>query len=102
MRPISQLEVEIRAKAMLKLKRDGLLFAEEIMDRGSPYFNDRPRFAMDRYEFDMCCECKKPFYVGTASTECEETNTSPETVKCQKCISASEEVILGAFKIKNF
>ena len=59
MRPISQLEVEIRAKAMLKLKRDGLLFAEEIMDRGSPYFNDRPRFAMDRYEFDMCCECKK-------------------------------------------
>jgi len=59
LRPVTRLEDVVRGRAMNHLRRDGLLMAEEVTDRQSPYFNDRDKFALDRYKFSICLDCRK-------------------------------------------
>ncbi|XP_052770015.1 uncharacterized protein LOC128209822 isoform X1 [Mya arenaria] len=81
---VTGLEEDITDKAMLMLRKDGLLFAAEITDRESPYFNDRDRYALDRYQYYMCVDCKKPFYGGIKNGECVHEDRE-EDATCDKC-----------------
>ncbi|WAR20044.1 MYCB2-like protein [Mya arenaria] len=81
---VTGLEEDITDKAMLMLRKDGLLFAAEITDRESPYFNDRDRYALDRYQYYMCVDCKKPFYGGIKNGECVHEDWE-EDATCEKC-----------------
>ncbi|XP_045202847.2 uncharacterized protein LOC123556308 [Mercenaria mercenaria] len=85
--PLKALQDDVKHKAILRLRYDGLERCKEITDRGSKYFQKPGDFAMDRYKYFLCFKCKKAYFGGTTRTECgaEDDQFQPENLICPDC-----------------
>eukprot|EP00753_Platysulcus_tardus_P003806 PLAT12492.32.p1 GENE.PLAT12492.32~~PLAT12492.32.p1 ORF type:complete len:3532 (+),score=1996.96 PLAT12492.32:1397-10597(+) len=62
--PITSLRDKVAAKAVMRAKYEELDKAPEVRDPGSRFFGDLEAYAMDRFAYYMCHECKEPYYGG--------------------------------------
>ena len=54
----------VQQKASQRLEFEGLSKAKEVVDPSSKFFNNRERYAMDRYAYFMCAKCSQPYFAG--------------------------------------
>ncbi|KAL4230092.1 hypothetical protein ACF0H5_010477 [Mactra antiquata] len=88
MQPIRQLEEDVKQKAFLRLKYEGLEKDPEVTTSGGKFYNNPVEFAMNRYMYYCCYKCKKAYFGGTSRTECGAEVTGyfkPEDLICPEC-----------------
>jgi len=85
------LKKEIEADAVERVKIEGLQNDKRLKDPNSPYFENLPKFAMDRLAFYKCSKCNKPYFGGMKA--CEEAGLEQseeykqEHLVCGSCAS---------------
>merc|ERR1719204_180250 len=85
------LKAEIQKDAVERVKIEGLHNDKRLTAPDSPYYNNLPKFAMDRLAFYPCSKCKKPYFGGMKA--CEEAgleqaeNYKQEHLVCGSCAS---------------
>lgn len=94
LKPIRELEDEITIKAMERLKFEGLEKNPEIIEKGGQFFEDPEGFAMDRFSFYRCYDCKNPYFAGArvcgaAGDEEDHPDDDPKELVCNKCSRTS-------------
>ncbi len=57
--PITELQADVRRKALMRLEYEGLHNCEAITTPGAGFYNDTAGFAMNRYAYYVCFKCKK-------------------------------------------
>jgi hypothetical protein len=75
----------VQKKAVERLQFEGLLGSKELKAKKSPYFKNPEKFAMDRYVYYQCYQCKEPYFAGEASCE-----------NAQDCEFDASELICGS------
>lgn len=85
--PIQALYEDVKRKALMRLQYEGLERCDQIRNRGSPYYKNPAKFAMDRYCYYPCFKCKKAYFGGMAQCEgaLEERRVKAEDMVCPSC-----------------
>jgi len=87
MKPIRDLKAAVQLKASQRLEFEGLSKAKEVTDSSSKFFNNRERYAMDRYAYFMCFKCSNPYFAGQRRCDAgeEEKPFDPADLVCGGC-----------------
>lgn len=64
------LKKDVSARALGRLKIEGLNNDKRISQKGTKYYNNPQQFALDRLAYYSCYKCRKPYYGGMR--RCEE------------------------------
>jgi len=87
LKPIRELKAMVQQKASQRLEFEGLSKAKEVTDPSSKFFNNRDRYAMDRYAYFMCAKCVQPYFAGQRRCDAgeEEKPFDPADLVCGAC-----------------
>jgi len=87
LKPIRELKVVVQQKSSQRLEFEGLSKAKEVTDPSSKFFNNRDRYAMDRYAYFMCAKCTQPYFAGQRRCDAgeEEKPFDPADLVCGGC-----------------
>jgi len=87
LKPIRELKAVVQQKASQRLEFEGLSKVKEITDPTSKFFNNRDRYAMDRYAYFMCAKCTQPYFAGQRRCDAgeEEKPFDPADLVCGAC-----------------
>ncbi|XP_033631426.1 E3 ubiquitin-protein ligase MYCBP2-like isoform X2 [Asterias rubens] len=90
--PITDLQADVRRKALMRLEYEGLHNCEAITTPGARFYNDTAGFAMNRYAYYVCFKCKKAYYGGEARCDQEigiQGDYDPTELVCGACSDVS-------------
>jgi len=82
---VDELRAEVAKRAMMRLRYDNLLDHAEITTPSSPFYEKPEAYAMQRYSYFLCYECKMPYYGGEAHCGAAGGEFKPEELICQSC-----------------
>lgn len=87
LKPINELKAEVQLKASQRLEFEGLSKSKEVTDPSSKFFNNRDRYAMDRYAYFMCHKCTHPYFAGQRRCDAGEEDKpfDPADLVCGGC-----------------
>ena len=88
--PIREVKDEVRRKAVTRLKFENKDKDSEITDPGSKFYQDEEGYAMDKYNYYECHQCKKPYFGGErACGAAAGDGFDPEELICPGCAAVS-------------
>jgi len=73
---------QIQKDAIDRVKIEGLDNDQRLRDKSGPYYNNLPKYAMDRLAFYLCAKCKKPYFGGMK--QCEDAGMDEQSEEYNK------------------
>jgi len=58
MLPLLRLQMEVKTRALVRLRSEGMDKDQELTDPSSRYYKDPASYALDRFAFYECFKCK--------------------------------------------
>ena len=91
---INSFEKEVREKAILRIKFEGMDKDEELKNANSVYFNNPAAYTMFKLAYYQCFKCKLAYFGGKKDcirAQQEEQVYKPEELVCASCSAVGVE-----------
>jgi len=94
LRPYHRLLDIVEAKALKRLKHEGLEECDDVLDAGSKYYQQPSKYALDIFAYYPCYKCRVPYFGGRRA--CEEAaddsddKYNPKDLICPPCQSGND------------
>ena len=82
---VARLREQLGKKCLMRLRYDNLERCAELTLPSSAFFGKPQAYAMKRYTYFMCFECKEPYYGGEAVCGAAAGEFKPEELICGQC-----------------
>lgn len=93
-KPYLKLKQLVQAKALQRLRYEGLENDPHVTDASSPYHNNPGKYAMDIFAYYPCYKCKLPYFGGRRECEQaaqeEEAKYDPRELVCGSCAMGND------------
>lgn len=90
LRDSRKLKEKVQKKAVERAIAEGIDKDDRLYNPGDDYFNDLPKYALDRLSFYMCFTCNDPYYGGKRECGQQEQNQAgfkKEDLVCGSCVA---------------
>jgi E3 ubiquitin-protein ligase MYCBP2 len=94
LKPYLKLLQDVEAKALQRLKFEGLDKDPNITDPNAKYYGQPAAYALDRFAYYPCFKCNRPYFGGRRACEeaarDEDEKFDPKELVCGSCAANSE------------
>ena len=94
MAPVRLLKEEVERKALMRLEFEKKDKDPEIVEEGGAFFGKPAAFALNKYNYYMCCKCDKPYFGGErdCGAGAAGDDFDPQELVCAGCSGGTAEV----------